>query len=392
MAKPAKMPRGISVNPGGAYRVRVYWRGKQHSIGAFTTIGDAKAAQAIARSEMARGIFIPPSQLQRDRASLDVIDLITATTVAQWADDWLTRLADANRTEATTRSYRSTLNAHVIPAIGAMRLIDVTSADIDAMLARLKASPGAWTNTARVTRSLFLAAISAGAGGITVTPFATHIQSTRSKRVRGIDRANLATDVEVLAMANAMPEHLAIAVMLGAWCAMRQGEVLGLQRHDFRSLDDPADATVEIERQWNAKATPPRYTGPKAGSIREVSIPAGLVPMIREHLEQFTPPGDNAPLLPRRGRPDMPISQSSFDLAWRKARETVRPGFRFHSLRHTGLTEYARTGATLAELKERGGHVSGDTALMYQHSSKERDRANTARMNVKVNGGDNAND
>lgn len=193
-------------------------------------------------------------------------------------------------------------------------------------------------------------------------------------------------------MAQAMPEPLRIAVLLGAWCAMRQGEVLGLQRRDFRNLDDPDNATVVIDRQWNAKATPPAYTPPKAGSHRELAIAADLVPMIRDHLERFTPLEPEAPVLPRRGRPDLPVSQSSFDSAWRKARETVRPGFRFHSLRHTGLTEYARTGATLAELKERGGHSSADVAMRYQHASKERDRANTARMNVFTGGRQHADD
>lgn len=388
MAKPVDLPQGLSLSPQGTYRVRVFWNGKQHSIGTFSTQGDAKAALAIARSEMARKIFIPPSELRKARQSEAVLNKIEATTVSEWAADWLTRLEDAGRTTATIRSYRSTLNAHVVPAIGALRLIDVTGADIEGMLDKLKASPGAWNNVARVTRSLFLAAVSAGAGGITVSPFAVHIQSTRSKRTRGLSRSDLASPAEVWAMAQAMPEPLRIAVLLGAWCAMRQGEVLGLQRRDFRNLDDPDNATVVIDRQWNAKATPPAYTPPKAGSHRELAIAADLLPAIRDHLERFTPPGPEAPVLPRRGRPDLPVSQSAFDSAWRKARETVRPGFRFHSLRHTGLTEYARTGATLAELKERGGHSSADVAMRYQHASLDRDRANVSRMNVFTGGGE----
>ncbi|NYI42053.1 tyrosine-type recombinase/integrase [Demequina lutea] len=386
MAKPKSLPQGISLSAEGKFRVRIYWHDKQHSIGNFWTLGDAKAAMSIARSEMARGIFIPPTELRRERASQDVMERIEATTVAEWGPEWLGRLEDAGRTPATIRSYRSTMHAHIMPAIGQLRLIDVTSADIDAMLAKLKASPGAWTNVARVTRSLFLAAVSAGAGGITASPFAAHVESTRKRRDRGLPGSDLAIPAEVEAMADAMPEGLRVAVMLGAWCAMRQGEVLGLQRRDFRHLDDADSATVVIERQWNAKATPPTYTPPKAGSARELSIPATLVPMICEHLERFTPPAADAPVLPRHGRPHLPISQSAFDLAWRRARETVRPGFRFHSLRHTGLTEYARTGATLAELKERGGHSSAEVALRYQHSSLDRDRANTAKMQIPTPG------
>ncbi|MFV0634632.1 tyrosine-type recombinase/integrase [Demequina sp.] len=387
MAKPLKLPPGVSMTAQGKFRVRVYWRGTQHSIGIYYTLGDAKAAMAIARSEMARGIFIPPSQMRQDRASQDVLDAIAATTVREWAEDWLSRLEGAERSPGTLRSYASTLNAHILPALGHMRLVDVTSTDVDAMLDTLKAKPGAWTNVARTTRAMFLAAVSAGAGGVTVSPVTTQIASSRTKRSRTFDRMDLATPAEVRAMAKAMPVALELAVMLGAWCAMRQGEVLGLQRRDFRHIEDAQQATVTIERQWNAKATPPGYTAPKAGSRREIAVPESLVPMIVAHLAAYTPGGDDAPVFPRPSNPRLPISQSAFDKSWRQSREDVRPGFRFHSLRHTGLTEYARTGATLAELQERGGHSSPEVAMRYQHASIERDRANVSRMKIDLGGG-----
>lgn len=382
MAKPLKLPPGVSMTAEGKFRVRIYWRGTQHSIGAYYTLGDAKAAMAIARSEMARGIFIPPSQMRQNRASQDVLDAIAATTVREWAEDWLSRLEGAERSPGTLRSYASTLNAHILPALGYMRLVDVTSADVDAMLDTLKAKPGAWTNVARTTRAMFLAAVSAGAGGITVSPVTTQIASNRQKVSQAFDRDELATIAEVQAFAKAMPPALRLAVILGAWCSMRQGEVLGLQRRDFRHLEDPQSATVSVERQWNAKASPPGYTAPKAGSRRTMAIHPDHVPLILAHLKTYTPDEDDAPVFPRPTNPRLPVSQSAFDKAWRAARDTVRPGFRFHSLRHTGLTEYARSGATLAELKARGGHRSNDVSMRYQHATIERDRTNVAKMKV----------
>src|SRR5690606_15814683 len=132
-------------------------------------------------------------------------------------------------------------------------------------------------------------------------------------------------------MAEAMPPHLRVAVPIAAWCSLRLGEVLGLQRGDFANLDDPERATIHIQRQWNSKATPPGYTDPKAGSNRHIAIPPSLVQAVVEHLEEYTPPGDRAPFLPSTQNPKMPVSQTAFDVAWRKAREAVRPGFRFHS-------------------------------------------------------------
>ncbi|WP_430867388.1 tyrosine-type recombinase/integrase [Demequina aurantiaca] len=384
MADKKKMPRGIDIQPNGLFRARVFYNGKQHMVGAFFTLGDAKAAIAIARSEMARKIFVPPSELRKSRQSEEVRELIEETTVAEWSTEWLRRLEDLNRTPATLRSYESTLHAHIVPAIGAKRLIDVTPDDIDALLATLTGKPGAWTNVARTMRSMFLAAVSAGAGGLTETPFHIPIASTRKGAKRILGRADVATPAQVRDLANAMPPDLRVAVLLAAWCAMRLGEVLGLQRGDFADLDNPDLTTVHISRQWNAKATPAAYTDPKAGSDRVVAIPPDLVPVIVRHLAARVAPELDAPLLPRRSNPRLPVSQSGLDAAWRKAREGTLPGFRFHSLRHTGLTEYAKTGATLAEIQSRGGHTSADVAMRYQHASLERDRASVARLPVLI--------
>ncbi|MGC4174281.1 tyrosine-type recombinase/integrase [Demequina sp.] len=331
---------------------------------------------------MARRIFIPPRELRASRRSREVEELRGALTVREWADDWLARLADAGRSPGTTRSYRSTLDAHVLPAIGAMRLAEVSQDDVDAMLAKLKGKPGAWANAARTTRSLFLAAVSARAGGLTESPVSITIPKPVKSRETTVRDTDLATPAEVRAMAAGMPPALAIGVLLAAWCSLRLGEVLGLQRGDFDHLEDPDKAVVHVRRQWNSKASPPAYTEPKADSRRTLSIPPALVPEIVDHLGTHTRPERTAPFIPSSQNPTMPASQTAFDLAWRKAREPVRPGFRFHSLRHTGLTAYAQAGATLKELQERGGHKDAAVALRYQHATLERDRALAKKLDV----------
>ena len=48
---------------------------------------------------------------------------------------------------------------------------------------------------------------------------------------------------------------------------------------------------------------------------------------------------------------------------------------RTHDLRHTGGTLSAATGASLKELMARLGHSSVRAAMMYQHATRDRDRA-----------------
>jgi integrase len=50
-------------------------------------------------------------------------------------------------------------------------------------------------------------------------------------------------------------------------------------------------------------------------------------------------------------------------------------GVHFHDLRHAGNNMVAETGANLRELMERMGHASSRAALIYLHSSPDRQRA-----------------
>lgn len=380
MPRKRKLPRGID-RRGDMYRARLTYRGQQMSIGAFFTLGDAKAALEIARGEIARGIFVPPAQRRQEIADAELLERIASVTVAEWAEDWLGRLESVGRSLGTLRSYRSTLKVHVLPVLGDKRIADVRAEDVDELLETVRAARGPWANVARTVRALFTAAVAAKIGGLTESP--VQVSVPKVKVAEHIDSEQVATIAEVRAMTEAMPPDLRIAVPLAAWCALRQGEVLGLQRRDFEHLDDDEQAVLHVRRQWHSKSKPPAYADPKRGSARSnISIPAAVLPALRDHLDRFVGAGAEGPLLPSPRNPKVPLSQSALDRAWQVARaEAGRPGFKFHNLRHTGLTAYAQMGATTAELLRRGGHRNVDVAAQYQHATLERDRALTARLN-----------
>jgi integrase len=54
---------------------------------------------------------------------------------------------------------------------------------------------------------------------------------------------------------------------------------------------------------------------------------------------------------------------------------TDMKGVHFHDLRHAGNILVAEAGATLRELMDRMGHASSRAALIYLHSSPDRQRA-----------------
>lgn len=106
---------------------------------------------------------------------------------------------------------------------------------MEKILASILARKGAKTRNKvlRTIRPLFNAAVEQGAGGLDKSP----VKSKPLKAV--VDERATAKPEQVKALADAMPSRLALSVYLAAWCALRQGEALGLQCRDFIDLDTP---------------------------------------------------------------------------------------------------------------------------------------------------------
>ena len=304
-------------------------------------------------------------------------------TFADATEEHLQRLKTAGRKGSTLYTYSSKLR-YPLEKLGDKDLGELSCDDIEAYCLQTSKDlkPGAAANALNVTRAVLRWAAKRG-----------YMDASELNRVtwpvfdpvKDPERRQVATPEEVKELAAAMPERLRLAVLLGAWCSMRMGEVCGLQRADFTNLDNPPLATVRIVRQTNSKMRG-AYTDlkTKAGR-REISIPPALVPVIKQHLSTWVAKAPTAPVFPRTTDPAKPVHHNTVRSAFERAREQLDMGwFVFHDLRHTGLTIFAQQGATLAELLERGGHVDVEVALHYQHATIERDRKLTAKMDSRI--------
>lgn len=391
-ARPANepaLPTGISWDHNaGQYRVRVTWKSRQYTVGRYFPLTHAKAALELARADIARREFVPPSEQRRlerlQQQKMDEekrLEQERQLTVKQWCKVWLDTLENGSeaRSPGTISSYRSTLNAHILPPLGHELLTDVTPEKIDACIAvATKSGIGASRNVARTLRAAFNAAVAIGAGGIESSP----VQVKIPKKATGTRQDDEVPSLEeVSALAGAMTPETELAVLLAAWCSLRVGEVIGLQRGDFKNLDKPGKASLNIDRQWLSKATPPDYGPPKDDSYRTVAVPDLLAKKVATHLDKYVADASDAPVFPSPRNRERPISHNALSSRWNEARAQVRPGTDFHALRHFGLTMYARAGATQTEIMRRGGHRDVDAAQRYQHSSIERDQQHTAQLN-----------
>jgi integrase len=187
----------------------------------------------------------------------------------------------------------------------------------------------------------------------------------------GADRAKerpIASSAQVAALVEAITPRYRAAVLLGAWCGLRRGEVLGLLRDDV----DLVTGTVIIRRNRvellspaQAFDAPPKTDAGK----RTVFIPPHVLPIVVAHMSTWA--GPDRVFVGRDGRP---MRGDAIRQAFTRARQQVgMPGFRFHDLRHTGQTLAASAGATLKDLMLRLGHASPVAAQRYLHAVDGRD-------------------
>ncbi|GAA3417149.1 hypothetical protein GCM10018952_48010 [Streptosporangium vulgare] len=134
--------------------------------------------------------------------------------------------------------------------------------------------------------------------------------------------------------------------------------------------------TVRVERQlMQLTGKGLVFTEPKsAAGKRTVVIPDLIIEDLRAHVKDFTQDGDKGLIF--AGPDDGPLRNTNFNRrVWAQAlRDAGLPKIHFHDLRHTGNTLAANAGASIRELMERMGHSSTRAAMVYQHSTDERQR------------------
>jgi integrase len=178
------------------------------------------------------------------------------------------------------------------------------------------------------------------------------------------------TIAQVYALADVVGQRYRGLILLAMFSSLRWGELGGLRRGDI----DLEARTVRVIRQLNEVSGGGFEFGlPKSrAGKRTVPIPEVIVTVIRWHLACFAQQEDDG--LVFTSPEGKPLRHTNFRRrVWLPALKAAGlPAIHFHDLRHTGKTLAANAGASLRELMERMGHDSERAALIYLHSSDER--------------------
>lgn len=283
--------------------------------------------------------------------------------------DYLTHwLASRTDLAATTRAgYRSSVERHIVPALGSIRLHDLTPLAIEAWLTRLAATrPGAAGKAHAVLTSALTDAVRLGL-----------VVSNPARLARGPSVPAVARPVATVAdvralLAAADGERLGALVYCAALLGLRRGELLGLRWQDVDLAG--ARLRVDVARRFEAGRGMVE-TPPKAGSRRELVLPALVVEALLRHraiqADERARAGrdwqDHGLVFANtRGRSHW--QEYTSDLLRRCLARAGLAHRRLHDLRHGAVSLLLDLGAPLPVVQQLAGHRSLATTARYSHA------------------------
>ncbi|WP_164745260.1 tyrosine-type recombinase/integrase [Georgenia faecalis] len=346
--------------PSGRYRARyqvpdVFPRQYVNGPTTFARKVDAQDWLAAQRTLIVQGLLRPATVASR-------------VTLAAYAERWLVSRRNSKGEPlrpSTAHVYRHYLDRHILPALGARPLPQITREEVERWFAGLLPDrPTLRARTYALLKTMLNSAVDDGL--ITTNP----CRIRGGSGSRAVVQPVVLSPAEVRALAEEMPDRLRLSIYLGAWCQLRSGELLELRRGDI------GERSVRISRGVTWVNSQPIVGPPKTDAgVRAVAIPPHIRPTIDEHLATYANPGSHGLLFPARPGIDRQIYSPTFADTFKRAaiRAGLPQSLRFHHLRHTGLTILAQAGATLAELQARAGHSTPGIAMRYQHAVAARD-------------------
>lgn len=334
---------------------------------------DGEAWLAGERRLVDSGLWTPPRERGQRRAA--------GETLAEYAPKAIDRrrVRGEPLRPRTRALYLSILERVILPELGDRPLTAITPEAVTAWYDRL--DPDKATQRAHaysLLRTVMGQAVRDRKVTVNPCQVAGAGRASRKRKIR------TASPAELVTIAQNMPEHLRLLVLLAGWCGLRFGELAELRRGDVdtdRELLSVSRALVRVDGR--DIIGPPKS---EAG-VREIHIPPHLMPAVVDHLAEHVGPGPAALVFPRRPGDERHLIHTEVTKTYRRAREAAgRPDLRLHDLRHTGATLAAQTGATLAELMARLGHSTPGAALRYQHAAMGRDAEIARRLSVLAEG------
>lgn len=260
--------------------------------------------------------------------------------------------------------YKYLLEKHVLPAIGALRLRDVTLAHIQKLIAQRypKYSVQTLVHIRNCVSAVFRHAKACQWYAGDLPTEGLRLPEMRRKERRALGREQAAAIITAL-----RSPYRELAFLL-ATTGLRIGEACGLRwkRVNFE-LGTLEIRESYIKGKWS--------TTKNENSVRLLPLPAAVAPLLARLKQRAHLVGPNDPVfITTHGNPcDAATTAEKFLKP--VARELGMPWVSWHSLRHTAATFADQAGLSVAERKRILGHGTDRMAMHYSHADLEKTRS-----------------
>lgn len=282
-----------------------------------------------------------------------------ATTMRVWSEHWL-KGYEVNRPGSVKQAKTHVKRINAV--FGDMLLKDIRPTAIKNWLAALKKENLAASTIHALYRRLAHLLSDAVEDGLLVrTPISRKIAPPAGKQ-----RPYVATEAQVWALYDAMPDGMKNVILLGAFAGLRVAEISALRVQDVDSLRGYINPAIQY----------PGVPLKTEESKNPIPIPRDLAFELNKNPAKW---GTGVFVTLENGRPAAPYTiEARFRVARAKV-EGLPEGFRIHDLRHFFASFLINAGEDIKKVQSAMRHASAKTTLdVYGHlmeDAKESTRA-----------------
>ena len=292
----------------------------------------------------------------------------TMLTLQAWMDRWSAETFPLSLRPSTAQSSRQMIQNHIIPQLGAKRLGDLTTEDVQKLCnalrrgGRLDHRAGALSETmVRRVLSLLRQSLDAAVRARLIPANPTDgVQLPKRRRTQ----KQILNDAQLDTLMNALEgdEDWHDFFYTELTTGLRRGEICALRWEDYDEAEGLLHVRRTLKRENGALVCGDTKT--YAGQ-RVICLPPSTAELLRERKQSvFT-----EWIFPNALHPDQPVNPATaYDHMKRILKRAGLPAIRFHDLRHTFATHALASGVDAKTLAGILGHTNASFTLdTYTH-------------------------
>ncbi len=306
-------------------------------------------------------------------------------TVGAWLTNWYTLYAKPNVRVSTSEYYRRSIELHVNPRIGDIKLNKLTGRDLQKLYQDLREngrlrdvqkekSPGLSASTVRGIHLMLHNALDRAVKErlIQRNPTADCIAPKLEKKEMKVLPAE---DMKAY-LDEANRRHVLPMFYLELVSGLRKGELVALLWSDLDIENQTISVSKQATRDENGSIV---ITRPKTEtSVRLVSIPQRAVELLQQEHRKHP---DNPYMFPSTRTGEMYYPDSIVTLHKRILKSAGLSYIPFHSLRHTFATAALQNGVDVKTVSSMLGHYdAGFTLRTYTHATRQKQEQAAEKM------------